>query len=185
MDVVKVVVENWPKAKPLLLEWVPVIIAGVAIIISIYSIYLSRKDFIASHRPYVWAATFSNPVPNKMINDSTVMISCVNAPAIRTREEYTYIAEKSEGCEDILHTDSELKMQVIYPVGPEKNQVTYTMSGYSKLREAIDDMKIRRILRRVRIDYKEISSNREYFFEGEWEYDREGQTWKPITLTGN
>ena len=57
MDVTKVVIENWPKTN-YLLEYLPILIAVVAVAISLYSAHLTRKSFIASHRPYVWASNY-------------------------------------------------------------------------------------------------------------------------------
>jgi hypothetical protein len=57
MDTIKVIIENWPKTNHLL-EYLPILIAVVAVIISLYSAHLTRKSFIASHRPYVWASNY-------------------------------------------------------------------------------------------------------------------------------
>ena len=57
MDTVKVIVENWPKTKHFL-EYIPVVIAVIALVVSLYSVYLTRKSFIASHRPFVWASNY-------------------------------------------------------------------------------------------------------------------------------
>jgi len=57
LETVKVIVENWPKTK-LLLEYTPVAIAVIALVVSLYSVYLTRKSFIAAHRPYVWASNY-------------------------------------------------------------------------------------------------------------------------------
>ena len=60
MDVTKVVIENWPKTNYLSV-YIPIIIAIIALSalsISLYSIYLTRKIFVVSHRPYVWALNY-------------------------------------------------------------------------------------------------------------------------------
>lgn len=57
MDVVKVVIESWPKTNNLSV-FIPVIIAIIALCISLYSIYLTRKIFVESHRPYVWVSNY-------------------------------------------------------------------------------------------------------------------------------
>ena len=187
MEPVKVIVENWPKAAPFLLEWAPTIIALVAVIVAIHSMRVSIKDTIASHRPYVCAQTFAYLDNNNIIPDiNTLMKLCINAPAEIFKEEYTYIAiKKDTGGHEIstvLKTEELKKKQLIYPLDPKTNQVTYK-TDYD-LKPIIDSPEVK-LLRKVRIDYKEISSNRKYFFEGEWEYDRKGRTWKPITLIGN
>lgn len=64
MDTIKVIIENWPKTKHFL-EYIPIIIAIIALAVSLYSVYLTRKSFIASHRPYVWAGNYGFPDPDK------------------------------------------------------------------------------------------------------------------------
>ncbi|MFH1616100.1 MAG: hypothetical protein ABIG61_13570 [Planctomycetota bacterium] len=187
MEPVKVIVENWPKAAPFLLEWAPTIIALVAVIVAIYSMRVSIRDTIASHRPYVCALTFAYLENSKIAIDiKTLMKLCINAPAEIVKEEYTYIAIKKNATghktSEILKTDILEKKQLIYPLDPKTNQVTYTIDY--DLKTIIDNPEVQ-LLRKVRIDYKEISSNRKYFFEGEWEYNRPGKTWKPIALIGN
>ena len=57
MDATKVVIENWPETNYLLV-YIPIIIAIIALSISLYSIFLTRRVFVVSHRPYVWAGNY-------------------------------------------------------------------------------------------------------------------------------
>jgi len=190
MDVIKVIIENWPKAQPWWAAWLTTIIALVAVIMAVLSFIYTRREFAHSHRPYVWALTFAYLRDNRLVTDkSTVAKYCINAPAEITREEYTYITIKKDDndrdCETVIHTKTLAETQLIYLVDPKINQVTYTIGGQSELQKAIDDGKVQKVVRKVKIDYKEISSRRKYFFEGIWEYDKQGETWKPINLLGN
>jgi len=74
MDSIKVIIENWPTTN-YLINSIPIIIAIIALIVSLYSVYLTRKSFIASYRPYVWAMSYGVidqknktiiPVPHKL-----------------------------------------------------------------------------------------------------------------------
>lgn len=60
----KVIIENWPRTK-YFLEHIPIIIAVIALAVSLYSVYLTRRSFIASHRPYVWASNYGVHDPDK------------------------------------------------------------------------------------------------------------------------
>ncbi len=60
MDVTKVLIENWPKTNYLSV-YLPITIAIIALCISAYSIYTTRKIFVESHRPYVWASNYGVP----------------------------------------------------------------------------------------------------------------------------
>lgn len=76
MDVVKVVIESWPKTNNLSV-FIPVIIAIIALCISLYSIYLTRKIFVESHRPYVWASNYNSECFTPLSTTCHVM----NSPA--------------------------------------------------------------------------------------------------------
>jgi hypothetical protein len=186
MDRKKVFIENWPKTKPLLLEWAPIIVAIIAVGFSGYSMYLSRKGFIASHRPYVWAGTHGYlDNNNKVVVDvNTLRKLCLNAPAKIIVQEYSYIVVKEDGSKDTILKESGIEKFIMYPADPKVSQEWHTMDA-NKLNSAINDPSIKKILRKVRIEYKEVSSNRKYFFEGEWEYNKERKDWKPIKSEGN
>ena len=187
MNSMSIIVENWPKAKPLLLECAPITIALIAVVIAVLSTRVSIKDTIASHRPYVCAQTFAYLENNKLITDiNTLMKLNINAPAEIFKEDYVYIAIKKDAdgheTSEVLNTVKLEKKELIYPLDPRTNQVTYTIDY--DLGPTIANQEVR-LLRKVRIGYKEISSNRTYFFKGEWEYSRQDKTWKPINITGN
>ena len=121
-----------------------------------------------------------------MIDIDTLRKLCINAPAEITREEYNYMVIKkddnSRDYEDIIHTETvNSRKYVMYPAG-QMTQETYKINFDLGPEIAHQETKL---FRKVRIDYKEISSSRNYFFEGKWEYDRQGKTWKPINLIGN
>lgn len=57
MDITSVIIENWPKTN-YFSQYMPIVIAIIALVASLYSAYLSRKAFIAAHRPYVWGSNY-------------------------------------------------------------------------------------------------------------------------------
>ncbi|MBI3777182.1 MAG: hypothetical protein HY273_16845 [Gammaproteobacteria bacterium] len=57
MEPIKIFIENWP-AQDFLAQYIPIVIAAVAVVVSLYSAYLSRKAFNHSSRPYVWASSY-------------------------------------------------------------------------------------------------------------------------------
>jgi len=106
MDTLKVIIENWPKKD--LLEYIPIIIAVIALTVSLYSVYLTRKAFIASHRPYVWASNYGVidpdrktiiPIPHR------VAYRVKNSPAkiVRTEVKISLSAEPL-----LVHTDQNI-----------------------------------------------------------------------------
>ena len=76
MDVAKVVIENWPKTNNLSV-FIPVIIAIIALCISLYSTSLTRKIFIESHRPYVWVSNYNS----EYFTPLSVTCHVINSPA--------------------------------------------------------------------------------------------------------
>ncbi len=186
MDTTRVVIENWPKTNQWV-EYAPLFVAIIAVGMSLWAICISRTDLIASHRPYVWALTFAYlDEDNRVRTDPNIVATyCINAPAEITKAQYSYIVETDSAektSRDTVYTQVEDSPQIVYPVDPKTNQVTYRI-GFNL--EAYTSRKDIKVIRAIRIDYKEVSSKRKYFFEGTWEYSREGNTWQPITLRGN
>src|SRR3989338_5116818 len=63
MNPTKIIIENWP-ATPWYKNW-NLIIALMALILSLLSLYWTRKDFVRSSRPFVWAGNYSVIDPDK------------------------------------------------------------------------------------------------------------------------
>ena len=58
METTKVIIENLPNS-PWYKEWIPIIIAIIALITSLISLYWTRQQYIKSTRPFVWAFNYS------------------------------------------------------------------------------------------------------------------------------
>ncbi|HLO71281.1 MAG TPA: hypothetical protein VK167_10450 [Flavipsychrobacter sp.] len=81
MNKIRVFVENWQQ-DPWYNVWIPIIIAVLSLIISIYTIYISQKQFTRNIRPYVWAASYSFHGPNGLQNiPHRLAYRVKNAPA--------------------------------------------------------------------------------------------------------
>ena len=57
MGTTKVLIENWPNT-PWFKEWIPIIIALIALFTSIISLYWTRIEQTKSSRPFVWASSY-------------------------------------------------------------------------------------------------------------------------------
>ena len=57
METIKVIIESLPDS-PWYKEWIPIIIALIALITSFISLYWTRQEYISSSRPYVWASNY-------------------------------------------------------------------------------------------------------------------------------
>jgi hypothetical protein len=155
-----------------------VIIALLALIVSICSMHLLRQDFIATHRPYVYAIS-------KETDPNTVFISCFNAPARIISEEFYYLVVKTKenGEEDInqIYKHEFPSGNILYPYVPPTRRLTIL---YDVKKKALE-LDPRIIRRKVKIDYKEISSDRTYFFEGNWDYNSVHDLWEDKDKFGN
>jgi hypothetical protein len=88
---IKIFIENWPE-QDFLAQYTPIVIAAVALIVSWYSAYLSRKAFNHSARPFVWASSYGvvdherkcvTPVPHRLAyrvknSPTKIKLSCVS-----------------------------------------------------------------------------------------------------------
>jgi hypothetical protein len=87
---IKIFVANWPEQN-FVAQYIPILIAAVAVLVALYSAYLSRKAFNHSSRPYVWAASYGvvdqerrcvEPVPWRLAyrvknSPAKIKLSCV------------------------------------------------------------------------------------------------------------
>ena len=162
-----------------------VVIALCALGVSVYSIYLTRQAFIATHRPYVYAI---NRKDNKGTLDlNTVLLPCFNAPAKITNREFYYVAVKTkENGKESYETKFEKKFPneiLLYPTEIPTSQISIARYDFKKeILEKDPKVKLRR---KVRIDYKEFSSDRTYYFEGNWDYNSVYDLWEDKDKFGN
>jgi hypothetical protein len=162
-------------------HWIEIL----AIIISVGSAFIAyltwHASFLLTNRPYVWAENFGYLENEKVISPlDTVMIRIINSPAQITSESYIhYTFERNK--KTIIEEQSFFD-RIIYP--DEKSQYTYRAT---KINEGlIGKLSTQEELYRlIRLNYKWLSSNRNYFFEGLWKYDKKDKTWKLISQKAN
>lgn len=170
----------------------PVVIALCALIVSVGTMLLSRQTFIATHRPYVYAVSRS---VKGVMDLNTVIVHCSNAPARIISSEITYFIfdTKTNGEEIVRDLKFRKKFpddDLVYPSEASTRQIT--VIGYDFKKKALGlepGMKFKdpeiKFRRKVRIDYKELASNRTYFFEGNWDYNRDYDVWEDKSKFGD
>jgi len=180
MDVVRVVVENWPQSTSLL-DYVPVAIAVVALVVSLYSVYLTRQSFVASHRPYVWALSHAvldsdgctlTPVPQYLA------FRVQNAPALVK----IWTVEISVGTESLLifsEADTvrfpDDRSQWVFSVGQQDFEALMSRSDEEKGR-------LRRI---VSMKYSSLSGGKAYQYDLEQVYVPADNQWIDVAVKAN
>lgn len=176
MDIVKVVIENWPK-KNYLLEYTPIIIAVIALAVALYSVYLTRKSFIASHRPYVWASNYGVHDPDKKTIipiPYRVAYRVKNSPAKIIRAE----VKISLGKEPLLsHAEENI---VRFP--DERSEWSYSIGeeDYKKIMNRSDEDKSK-LSRIISIEYSSFGGGKIYHYKLQQSFNPSDDQWKVIS----
>ncbi len=186
-EALKVFVENLPNPKGWLRENMSIIIAILAFIVSVRSICLSTKDFIVTHRPYVFVDTLIKTENGKSVFDDNIVVNtCINAPARIVNREFYYIVIKTNengGDSQEIKYESKLPCKLmLYPSGKQNSQTTILYDFKKEILAKNTEVRLRR---KVKIDYKELSSDRTYYFEGNWDYNKQYNIWEPNDMFGN
>lgn len=172
MDSLKVVIENWPKKN--LLEYVPIVIALIALAVSLYSVYLTRKSFIASHRPYVWASNYGVLDPDrKTIIPIPFRVACRvrNSPAkiIRTEVKITLNAGPL-----LVQTDQNI---VRFP--DERSEWSFSIGeeDFNKIMNRTNEDKTK-LSRIISIEYSALDGGKNYHYKLQQSFNPTENQWK-------
>lgn len=173
MDALKVVIENWPKTNHLL-AYVPIIIAIIALAVSLYSVYLTRKTFIATHRPYVWGGSHGVVDSDKKIIipiPFRIGYRVKNSPAriIRTEVEINLNTESL-----FAHTQENI---VRFP--DEKSEWTFSIGeeDFKKIMNRSDEDKSK-LSRLISIEYSSLGDGKIYHYELQQSFNPIENQWK-------
>ena len=157
-----------------------------AIIIAIISAFIAymtwHSSYLLTHRPYVWAENFGYLDQNNIIVNpiNKVMIKVMNSPAEITSQKYIYYVLNGKN-RKIIEEDNPTN-SIKYP--SDKVQYTHGVSNVTE--DTASNLKDNeKLIRYIRIEYKWLSSNRKYFFEGEWEYNKNNKVWDIIYQKAN
>ena len=172
MDTLKVIIENWPNKD--LLEYIPIIIAVIALTVSLYSVYLTRKAFIASHRPYVWASNYGVidpdrktiiPIPHR------VAYRVKNSPAkiVRTEVKIFLSAEPL-----LVHTD-----QNIVRFQDERSEWSFSIGeeDFKRIMSRSNDDKAK-LSRVISIEYSSLDGGKIYHYKLQQSFNPPENQWK-------
>ncbi|MBB3186236.1 hypothetical protein [Microbacter margulisiae] len=175
-ETTKVLIENWPNS-PWLKDWIPILIAVIALITSIVSLYWTRKEFIKSSRPYVWASNY------RVIDSERKTIIAIpsrfafrvkNNPAriIRVDIEIKYNTEKlfSYLIENIVRFPDETS-EWNFSIDQEEFQKIMNRSDADK----------RNLTRMIYINYSSLNGGRIYKYKLIQSFEPLDNQWKDIS----
>ncbi|MCK5471767.1 hypothetical protein KAI54_01100 [Candidatus Gracilibacteria bacterium] len=163
-------------------HWLDVVAIVVATSSALIAYMTWNLSYLLTHRPYVWAENFGYlDQSNRIINPiNKVMLKVINSPAETIYQEYSYYIlgeENKETIEKDTPTNS-----IKYP----SDKIQYTHAVSKVTRDLANGLKENeKLIRYIRIEYKWLSSDRKYFFEGEWEYNSKSEIWDIIYQEAN
>ncbi len=152
----------------------PVVIAVIALVVSLYSVYLTRRSFIASHRPYVWASNYGVidadkktiiPIPFR------VAYRVKNAPAKIVRTEVRI----SLGAQQLLvHADHN-----IVRFQDERSEWSFSIGKdqFEQIMHRSDDERAR-LSREISVEYSSLDGGTNYHYKLQQSFNTAENQWK-------
>lgn len=173
MEATKIIIENWPKTNDLL-GYIPVIIAIVAVAVSLYSIYLTRQSFIKSYRPYVWGSNYGVIAPDKQTIipiPHRVGYRVKNSPAKITRTEIRISLNKETL---FVHTDENL---VRFPDERSEWDFGIAEKDFKKIMNRSHEDKSK-LVRFISLEYSSLGGGKIYHYRLEQSFEPSENQWK-------
>ena len=173
MDATKIIIENWPKTNPLLV-YVPLFIALIALAVSLYSAYLTRKSFIMSHRPYVWGVNYGVIDPDKKTIipiPHRVGYRVKNSPAKIIKMEVKISLNKETL---LVYTKENL---VKFP--DEKSEWTFGIGkdDFERMMDRPDEDKSK-LIRLISLEYSSFDGGKIYHYKLKQSFEPSENQWK-------
>jgi len=177
MDLIKVIIENWPKTNRALELYVPLGIAVLALLVSLYAAFLTRKSFIMSHRPYVWAGNYGViDHEKKTIIPIPFRVACrvKNSPARITQMETKININKER-----LFSNAEKNM-VRFPDDSSEWNFTIGEEDFKKIMNRPNEDKSK-LVRLISLKYSSLNGGKIYNYKLEQSFNPLENQWKDIS----
>jgi hypothetical protein len=180
MDVTKVIIENWPKADHIL-EYLPIIIAVTAVAVSLYSAYLTRRAFIASHRPFVWASNYGvvdhdkktiTQIPHR------IAYRVKNSPAKIISTE-VIIRLNNEAL--LSHKDANI---VRFPDESSEWSFSIGIADFERMMNRSNEDKAK-LIRNISVKHSSLNGREGYYYELQQTFDPVENQWKDKSATAS
>ena len=156
----KVLIENWPKT-PWFKEWIPILIALIALITSIISLYWTSIQQTKNTRPFVWASNYSG-IEN--VNKTRIQIPYIiayrikNSPARILQMDVDIYLESNEL---FSHTDTNL---VQFPDDSSEWTFTIGQTDFERImNRPISEQS--KLIRTISIKYSSLDGGKIYNYK--------------------
>ncbi|MDD3721525.1 MAG: hypothetical protein PHW92_03420 [Lutibacter sp.] len=180
METTKVIIENLPNS-PWYNEWIPIIIAIIALITSFISLYWTRQEYTRNIRPFVWASNYGVvDIENKTILPIPFRIACrvKNSPAKITQMDVKIILNK-----DVLssHTEKDL---IQFPDDTSEWSFSFGREEFERImnRPISEQSNLKRV---ISITYTPLDGNKKYNYNLEQLFDPDENQWKDISMNSD
>jgi hypothetical protein len=179
MDLILAII-NLP-SESFLKSWMPIVIAIIALIATLFSMYFTRKEFRISHRPFVWANSYAFLDQSK----STIIpvremigFRVKNSPAKIIRQKILINFDTK----NLFSSDE--KNFVRFP--DEKSEWTFTIAK-EKFDEIMDQCgeNTEKLIRIVSTQYTSLNGGKVYHHRLEQNFNLADNNWKDITTEAN
>jgi len=173
MDITKVVIENLPKTNNLII-YIPIFIAIIALGISLYSIYITRKIFVESNRPYVWVSNYIS----KYFEPLVVACHVINSPA-----RIIQIELKMNLNMEALSVHKE-KNLVRFPNEMYKWIFDMSMDDFHKInKQALKDKA--ELVRVISLEYSSLDGGKVYYYNLKQSFIPSANEWEAVEETAD
>ena len=176
MEPLKILIDNWPVTN-LVTVYTPIFIAAVAVVVSLYSAHISRKSFLLSSRPYIWAANYGvidqanrtiTPVPSRL------MYRVNNSPAKVLESKVSVLLGRKEL---FSHDQNDY---VCFP--DEGGEWTFSI-GQDEFERIMNEFKSSNetLYRKVKFKYSDLGKLGKFEYELNQEFVTVENQWKDIS----
>lgn len=159
------------------IKTLPIIVSILALAISTY---YTRKSFVASHRPYVWAVNYA------FINGSNIYVPVPEKVAYRVKNSPAKIISveiKILLNDQVLLSETE-KDAVRFPDDRSEWTFSIGIEEFKKIMNRSDEEK-NKILRLIRINYSSIDGEGNYHYTLNQSYNSIEKNWKMLKEDAN
>ncbi|EGQ8053816.1 hypothetical protein HPX47_001170 [Vibrio alginolyticus] len=175
MDRVKIFVENWPETD-LVYQIVPIIVAVSALVVSLYTAYLSRSSFEMASRPYLSAHiyTFLTNDNSAIPSIDRIKYELTNAPTKIVRNEIRVLL----GGELVFEKKEE--NLVWFPMNNGEIVFSISKQVLEEILEAANKSKLK-LEREILVKYQPLNLRKTYEYVKVQEFDLINNQWLDVS----
>jgi hypothetical protein len=156
MKPTRIIIEKLPKS-----SWYKepsILIAAVALITTIISLYWTREQYVKSTRPFLWVTNCPDTIGHTMPH--LISIKVLNAPARIRHLEYGQNVPLT-GINGVYVADEN---KILYPDAQSEWETGYIHKGYNQIISFPDSIKTI-LWRYVKIEYTSLNGRKRYHYQ--------------------